>query len=46
MIINVSRGALVDETALTEALVNGKLGGAGLDVFAEEPPDLSSPLFN
>ena len=46
MIINVAQGALIDEGALAEALVNGRLGGAGLDAFAQEPPDLSSPLFN
>lgn len=45
-LINVARGALVDEVALTDALVKGRIGGAGLDVFGQEPPDLSSPLFN
>ncbi|MHB8629892.1 MAG: NAD(P)-dependent oxidoreductase [Aggregatilineales bacterium] len=45
-LINVARGALVDENALTDALVNGHIGGAGLDVFGQEPPDLSSPIFN
>ena len=44
-LINVSRGELVDEAALDQALVEGWIGGAGIDVFSQEPPDLSSPIF-
>lgn len=44
-LINVSRGGLVDEDALYEAIVSGKLAGAGLDVFNHEPLDPKSPLF-
>jgi len=45
-LINVARGALVDEEALVEALVAGRIGGAGLDAYSQEPPDMRSPLFH
>jgi phosphoglycerate dehydrogenase-like enzyme len=45
-VVNVGRGELVNETALIEALQDGRLGGAGLDVFADEPLPPASPLWS
>jgi phosphoglycerate dehydrogenase-like enzyme len=45
-LINISRGALVDEAALIEALNEAKIAGAGLDVVAEEPLSETSPLWD
>ena len=44
ILINTARGPIIDEMALTEALLNKKIAGVGLDVFEEEPLPASSPL--
>lgn len=43
--INNSRGPIVDEEALIDALKGNKIAGAGIDVFAQEPPVKDNPLF-
>jgi phosphoglycerate dehydrogenase-like enzyme len=45
ILINVARGGCVDQAALTEALAQGRIAGAGLDVFASEPLAAESPLW-
>ncbi|MDQ6434837.1 NAD(P)-dependent oxidoreductase [Mesorhizobium sp. LHD-90] len=45
IVVNVARGAQVDEAALVAALSSGHVAAAGLDVFAAEPPGADNPLF-
>ena len=45
LLINAARGPVLDEKALIEALQDGHLGGAGLDVYDPEPPGTDNPLF-
>ncbi len=44
LLVNAARGGIVDEEALARAISEGKIAGAALDVFAEEPVDPKSPL--
>jgi D-3-phosphoglycerate dehydrogenase len=45
VIVNSSRGGIIDEAALFAALQSGAIGGAGIDVFDAEPPPADHPLF-
>jgi phosphoglycerate dehydrogenase-like enzyme len=45
-IVNIARGAIIDELALIEALREGRIGGAALDVFVTEPLPRESPLWD
>lgn len=45
IVVNTSRGKVIDEQELIKHLKNGHLAGAGLDVFEKEPPEKDNPLF-
>lgn len=46
LLINCSRGGIIDEAALAAALKNGVIAGAGTDVFVNEPPKPEDPLLH
>ncbi len=46
MLINTARGGIVDENALYEALISGKLKAAAMDVFEQQPPKTDNPLLS
>jgi len=43
-LINVARGGIIDEQALADAIIEGHIAGAAIDVFTKEPPDPANPL--
>ena len=45
VVINVARGAVADEAALADAILQGKIGGLGVDVYSKEPFDAAHPFF-
>jgi phosphoglycerate dehydrogenase-like enzyme len=45
VLIQASRGGIVDEAALADSLRSGRLGGVAIDVYSTEPPDSNNPLF-
>ena len=45
ILVNTSRGPVIDEAALAAAIADGTIGGAALDVMVDEPPQLDNPLF-
>jgi D-3-phosphoglycerate dehydrogenase len=46
IVLNIARGGIYDETALANALNSGKVGGAAIDVYVDEPPGKDHPLLN
>ena len=46
IVINVARGAVTDEKALAEAVLEGRIGGLGVDVYSKEPFDEQHPFYS